>query len=309
MYQAFQSCAPGCRTVFCPHCHSTRVRKHGFFYRRDDARHIQRYRCGDCHKSFSRAGFTPFYRHRHRRLKERIRVSLANNGTIRGTARNLHIDKDTVARYLVLLARQVRLRQKRCVHSPALARRVQFDELITFEHTKMKPLSVMLITDTERWHMLGFIVSRIPASGHLAAKSREKYGHRPDQSLLRRAVLLRRVAPNIDPYARLDTDSHSAYPPLIKRFLPDAQHVRHKSKRAAIVGQGELKTGGWDPLFCVNHQLAMLRANISRLFRRSWNTTKRVTRLADHLTIYIDHYNRCLRPPSARAFEAGEYSV
>lgn len=307
MYPLYQSCAPGCRAVFCPHCRSRCVRKHGFFYRRDDARPVQRYRCRDCGRSFSRAGFTPFYRHRHRRLKERIRVSLANNGTVRGTARNLRIDKDTVARYLVLLARQIRLREKHRGTTLPLARQVQFDELITFEHTKMKPLSVMLITDTDRWRMLGFIVSRIPANGHLAAKSRKKYGHRPDQSVLRRAVLLRRVAPHIDPSARIDTDSHSAYPPLIKRFFPDAQHVRHKSRRAAIVGQGELKTGGWDPIFCINHQLAMLRANISRLFRRSWNTTKRVTRLADHLTIYVDHYNRCLRPSSGLVFEVGAH--
>ena len=304
MYHALKSYAPGCRTPYCPHCHSTRFRKHGFFYRRDDARRVQRYRCSLCGRSFSRAGFTPFYRHRHRRLKERIRLSLATNGTIRGTARSLKVDKSTVSRYLVLLARQVRLRRQRNGHQLALAQRVQFDELITFEHTRMKPVSVMLITDTDRWRMLGCIVSRIPASGYLAEKSRKKYGYRADQSIVRRAVLMRRVAPRIDPQARIDTDSHSAYPPLIKRFLPDAKHVRHKSMKAAVVGQGELKTGGWDPLFCVNHQLAMLRANISRLFRRSWNTTKRITRLADHLTIYMDHYNRNLRPRSGRTFGA-----
>ena len=303
MYHSLKPCSRGCRTQACPHCHSPRFRKHGFFYRRDDARRVQRFRCSDCLSTFSRAGFSPFYRHRHRRIKERIRALLAANATLRGIARQLHIDKDTVARYLVLLAREARQRQRiRQANSPQ-ASSVQFDELITIEHTKMKPLSVFLVSDTDRWEMLGVIVSRIPASGYLAEKSRKKYGHRPDQSVLRRHVLLRRLAPLIDPQAHVVTDKHSAYPLLLKRHLPQATHVRHKGAKAAIVGQGELKKGGWDPLFCINQQLAMLRAHISRLFRRSWNTTKRVTRLADHLAIYMDHYNRTLRPKSGRLFE------
>ena len=303
MYHSLKPCSRGCRTEYCPHCRSTRFRKHGFFYRRDDARRIQRYRCGACHKSFSRAGFSPFYRHRHRRLKERIRAALAANGTLRGIARQLHIDKDTVARYLVLLAQEARQRTRIHQAQAPKATSVQFDELITIEHTKMKPLSVLLVSDTDRWQMLGCIVSRIPASGYLAEKSRKKYGKRPDQSIVRRQVLMRRLAPMIDPHARVVTDKHGAYPLLLKRFLPDATHVRYKGAKAAIVGQGELKKGGWDPMFCINHQLAMLRAHISRLFRRSWNTTKRVTRLADHLAIYMDHYNRFLRPASAHRFE------
>lgn len=303
MYHSLEPCSRGCRTQACPHCHSPRFRKHGFFYRRDDARRIQRFRCSDCLLTFSRAGFSPFYRHRHRRLKERVRALLAANATLRGIARQLHIDKDTVARYLVLLAREARQRQRIRLARGTQATTVQFDELITIEHTKMKPLSVFLVSDTDRWQMLGCIVSRIPASGYLAEKSRKKYGKRPDQSIIRRHVLIRRLAPHIHPNAQVITDKHSAYPALLKRHLPHTTHVRHKGAKAAIVGQGELKKGGWDPLFCINHQLAMLRAHISRLFRRSWNTTKRVTRLADHLAIYIDHYNRYLRPKSAHRFE------
>ena len=38
----------------------------------------------------------------------------------------------------------------------------------------------------------------------------------------------------------------------------------------------------------------MLRANISRLFRRTWNTTKKVASLLDHLRIYAYFHNSVL---------------
>ena len=39
-------------------------------------------------------------------------------------------------------------------------------------------------------------------------------------------------------------------------------------------------------------ELAMLRANINRLIRRTWCTTKRVDRLEAHLRVYADYHNR-----------------
>jgi len=61
-----------------------------------------------------------------------------------------------------------------------------------------------------------------------------------------------------------------------------------------VVGQGELKRGGYDPLFSLNHTAAMIRANINRLFRRTWCTSKRIDRLEGHLLLYTDYHNRVL---------------
>jgi hypothetical protein len=58
-----------------------------------------------------------------------------------------------------------------------------------------------------------------------------------------------------------------------------------------VTGQGELKKTTHDPLFAINHTLAMLRANINRLIRRTWCTTKKPERLIDHLWIYIRYHN------------------
>lgn len=302
MYQSLKPQDSGCRTSACPHCGSTAFNKHGFFYRQDDARPVRRFRCKHCCKTFSRAGFSVFYRHRHRRLHETVRRLLANGGTLRGIAKQLNIDKDTVARMLVQLAIQARQREQNRLAGAPRATSVQFDELISFEHTKMKPLSVAIISDSDRWRLLGFAVSRIPASGHLAEKSREKYGPRPDESVVSRRDLFSATAAYIDANPIIRTDKHSAYPPLVKRYLQDATHLRFQGAKAAVVGQGELKKLGKDPLFCINHQLAMCRARISRLFRRSWNTTKLPERLADHMVIFLDHYNRFCQPKSGRKF-------
>lgn len=227
---------------------------------------------------------------------------MVNGSTQRGLGRQLRIDKDTVARRIPLLAKLARHREAQRLANAPLARTVQFDELITFEHSKMKPLSVAVITDADRWRVLGFEVSRIPASGLLAEKSRKKYGPRPDESIKARQDLFARTAPYIDVEPLVQTDQHGAYPPLVKEYLVDAIHVRFPSAKAAVVGQGELKALKWDPLFCINHQLAMCRANISRLFRRSWNTTKQLERLSDHMALYFDHYNRFSQPKSGREF-------
>jgi len=296
MYHSLTVAQCGCRTQCCPHCQSTAFRKHGFFFRKDDGRQVRRFRCNGCGKTFSRAGFSVFYRHHHRRVNRLIGQLLTMGMTLRGIARLLGIDKDTVARRLVLCAQLVRHQMSISPAPLAPAQQVQMDELITIEHTKLKPLSVLLVSDPQSWRMLGVVVSRIPASGHLAEKSRQKYGYRADESRAARDQLLAQLKTVIAPDAHFITDSHSAYPAAIKRHFPHATHTTYIGGKGAVSGQGELKKLVWDPLFCINHQLAMCRANISRLFRRSWNTTKRVQRLEDHLALFLLQYNNERRP-------------
>jgi hypothetical protein len=97
------------------------------------------------------------------------------------------------------------------------------------------------------------------------------------------------------------------YPIMIKKHLPDdIVHVQTISRRASVAGQGEMKMGGYDPLFALNHTAAMLRANINRLIRRTWCTTKRPDRLKCHIAMYVYWHNETIaaelekRKPSFR---------
>ena len=50
----------------------------------------------------------------------------------------------------------------------------------------------------------------------------------------------------------------------------------------------------FDPLFSLNHSCAMLRANLNRLFRRTWCTSKTRQGLIDHLSLYVRFHNEVL---------------
>jgi hypothetical protein len=152
------------------------------------------------------------------------------------------------------------------------------------------------VVDPERWHIAGFCVAQIPSNGHLASVSRKKYGKRPDRSRAARHQLFSQLAPHLAPDCHFVTDKHPDYSPLIRSLFPAARHEQHKSQPGCVSGQGELKKTGFDPLFCINHTLAMLRANINRLMRRTWCTTKKPVSLGHHLSIFVDFYNAQLSP-------------
>ena len=63
------------------------------------------------------------------------------------------------------------------------------------------------------------------------------------------------------------------------------RYRRFKSQSGSIAGQDELKKLRRDPLFTINHTLAMLRDNIARLIRKSWCLSKRAEFLQLHLNI------------------------
>ena len=90
------------------------------------------------------------------------------------------------------------------------------------------------------------------------------------------------------------SDQNPHYPKDLKKAFPHATHETHKGQRGSIVGQGELKKIRFDPLFSLNHTCAMTRANMNRLFRRTWCTTKIPERLVDHFAIYAVYHNLSL---------------
>lgn len=173
-------------------------------------------------------------------------------------------------------------------------RELQFDDMETFEHSKCKPLSITLAIDHPSRRILGFRVSEMPAKGKLAKISREKYGLRKDERSQARAGLFEELNPFLDAQAVIKSDMNPHYKPDVAKHFPGHRHIVTKGRRGCVVGQGELKRGGRDPLFTLNHTCAMLRDNISRLSRRTWCTTKRKERLAYSIAIYAFYHNLIL---------------
>lgn len=211
---------------------------------------------------------------------------------MREVARILKINKKTVPRTMTIMAAvfEKKIQQQNLLeHPPSTS--VEFDDMETFEWTKYKPLSITLAVETKTRRILGFEVSSMPANGPLAARALQKYGPRSDDRKQAREKLLKRLKCLVIDQVMIKTDENPHYVADIRKHFPQGSHVTYKGRRGCVVGQGELKSGGFDPLFSLNHTAAMARYKMSRLVRRTWSTTKILRGLWEHLTIMVYYHN------------------
>lgn len=285
---------PSCPNFeFCSLKGST-VRRSGRFYRTSDSQWIQRYACTRCKKVFSSATFQPCYRQKKRHQNELIRRIYASTGSLRRTAINLGLNRKTVVRKFHFLALEAHYQlQVRNFLKPK-AKVIEFDDLETFEHTKCKPLSVTLAVETKTRRILGFEVSKMPARGNLVGRA-EKYGRRVDERRQGRHRLFHKIVDLVEEGADIKSDRNPHYPNDVKTFFRNSRHIRYWGARGAKTGQGELKKLKFDPLFSLNHTCAKMRADINRLIRKTWCTTKDPDRLYDHIAIFANYHNECLK--------------
>jgi hypothetical protein len=175
---------------------------------------------------------------------------------------------------------------------PALTSYVEVDEMETYETSKLKPLSIALAVRHKTGHIIGAEVATMNCHGKMAALSRNVYGIRADTRARAFLDVLQSVQKVARPQVTIGTDGKWAYNALINKVIPGAIHAPH------VRAKGQKKTGTsvptqkpWDPLYRLNQTAAKLRADISRLARRTWSASKRATRLQDHLAIYIAFNN------------------
>jgi transposase-like protein len=277
-----------------PKCPSPIPRKNGTYFRPSDSKSIQRWVCKGCKRHFSAATFQAPYLQNKRRANPEVASLLCSGVSQRRIALLLKLTRVTVARKLAFLAKAAEQRHETWLETLPKAKEVQFDDLITIEHTKCKPLAISLAVETGTRKILGFEVSAIPASGPLAALSRNKYGPRRNGRPRALQRLFEKIRKALDPAVSFRSDEDPLYPPLVRRNFSGAGHARHPGGRGCISGQGELKKLVFDPLFSLNHTFAMLRANINRLFRRTWCTTKKPECLRQHIAVYVDFHNTVL---------------
>ena len=284
----------------CPNNHSSAhdpsgfrifIVKSGFFFRRSDNSRHQRYYCRFCKKSFSSETFNPCFRQKKRHLNGRIFEEFASAKSQRRLAMNLRTTRRTVIRKFLFLEKHA---EDLFIYHRSLfplVSSMEFDDQETFEHTKLKPLSICMAVESKTRRILGFRVASMPAKGLLVQKSLKKYGPRKDERKQARESLFLEIKPFIKPDAIIKSDKNPHYISDVKRHFPNAEHKRYKGRRGCVTGQGELKAGGFDDIFTLNHTFGMFRANICRLFRKTWNTTKKPERLKIHLLLYVLYHN------------------
>lgn len=295
--------------IKCPECHvsyhrkrkpDSLIKKEGFFYRASDRKTVQRYFCKQCKRHFSTATLNSCYRQKKRHFNSKVEKLLSAVVSLRESARVLKLNRKTIDRKLLFLGKKHKAELLVFNKCYPKAKEVLFDDLETFEHTKCKPISIGLMVDNHR-RILGYNVASMPAKGLLAKISVAKYGKRSDDRPKKRAELFKQMQDLVDSKALIKSDECPYYFKYMKRFFPEAEHRTFKGRASSLVGQGELKKIGFDPLFALNHTCATLRARVCRLIRRTWCTTKKIDRLDLHLAIVCLHHNKNLKftPPAA----------
>ena len=247
---------------------------------------------------FSSASFKSELNQKKRHLNPEVERLLASCMSMRRIARLLEIHLNTVARKKKFLGLEAMRFNQALIRS--LSRdelmEIQFDDLVTFEHTKLKQVSVPVIVTRKNRKIIGIDACRIPTSGVNAKLALKKYGVRPNEHPETLHSLFASLKEIVPQSASFTSDSKSNYGSILKKSFPAALHTRVQGQRGCVVGQGELKKIAFDPLFSLNHTCAMLRANMSRLVRRTCCTTKKMEPLRWHLAIYTKYHNQVLTP-------------
>jgi transposase-like protein len=295
---------PSCPREGCPsrvgNRESGRVVRFGRFRRKCDGSRILRFRCLRCRRTFSSATFKPEFGQHKRRINSSVMRLLDSGVSQRRCARLLQVQRKTIVRKFRFMATQARIQHRQWIQDwlkggRPLVEEVQMDELESFEHTKCKPLSIGILVEPKSRKILGLTVSSMPAKGLLVEKARKKYGPRKDERIQGLRHLLEDAQSCLHPRSlEIRSDSHPFYPGIIRSLLPQANHIREIGRKSSLGGQGELKKIGFDPLFSLNHTAAMIRANVNRMFRKTWCTTKKLEALQDHLWLYTVFHNTVL---------------
>lgn len=285
--------------VCCPNCHteselserSSQIIRFGQFKRKHDQKWIQRFFCKVCKRSFSTATSDPHFRQRKPELNSTISKLLCSKVSQRRVAWLLGINRKTVVRKFLLMGMLAKLSLSEFNRQFPRCNTIEFDDLETFEHTKLKPVSVTIAVEYKTRRILGFATSCMPAKGHLARRSVRKYGPRPDKRAKGRKLLFESLKPLLSDDVVIRSDQNPHYGNDVKANFPQSTHQTFPGRKSSNTGYGEIKKGGFDPLFSLNHTYAMYRDNINRLGRKTWCTTKKIERLDLHIALYSFFHN------------------
>jgi hypothetical protein len=225
--------------------------------------------------------------------------------THRQSARLLSCSRKTVLSRVELLGRHARELHthllERARPSTFDRRSFQLDELETFEHSRrLAPLTVPVLIDRVSRFVLDARVAPLPARGDLRPSDRRRKLVRESTLGKRKSGSRAAVAACFEQLAKatrgrmgglVQTDRKSSYRRIVRDLLPGWAHERFSSK---------LERSPGNPLFAINHTLAMLRDGLSRLVRRTWAGPKRASALDHHVWIWIAWRNY-VRPITNRS--------
>jgi transposase-like protein len=265
----------------------------GGFTRDCDGRTVQRFLCHECHRTFSTQTFRVDYRLKKPQLNHSLFGPFISKVTHRQAARVVGCSRWTVAHRLKLLGKHCRdfhlWRLSRATERGGIAGRFQLDELETYEHSRrLAPVTVPVLIERSSYFVVDLHTAPLPCRGGLSEADRVKKAERERIAGVRKSGSRKAVTKCFETLAafhargrpiHVETDRKSTYPGILKRRF--GRRVLHRRCSSTAKRNYE------NPLFPINHTLAMLRDGVSRLVRRTWAASKFRQRLELHASIWI----------------------
>ena len=297
MGKLHRSC-PNLSCIFSRECSQRFYSRNGSFHCKWSHRNVPRYRCRGCGKSFSTSTFRSIYWQKKPYLKQAI-FDLYSSGTSqRRLAKLLKTNRKTIARKFEWLARWARREHLSQLRQFENSTHVQLDEMESFEHTRLKPLSLCMAVEPDKAKLIDIQVGTLNYKGRLANFAFSKYGFRKDTSEDACLRVLEGIRNCGIKEVEITTDGKNSYPKLIKKILPEARHSAVKIQKISMV-QRLFRKGRRnenDPLFVLNYMAAKIRHDLSRMARKVWVTTKKASCLQAHLDLYMAYVNGYVLP-------------
>lgn len=278
-------------TYFCPNSNCENNQnpskkfyiKKGFYKTKYNHQPVPRYQCKSCGKKFSSHTFRDTFKQHRPDINITVFELYSERMSLRAISDHLRVNIKTVVRKLEYLAVKSRIKHQQVIESGGIKTSyVQFDEMETFEHTKLKPISIAVAIRAKTREIIGLQVAEMNCKGHTAELSRSIYGWRNDTRKEACQSVMELVKKCSKESLTVATDGKRAYPNAINEVIP---HANVESKKRSS------KKGGYDTLFSLNKVCANLRKDISRLARKTMITTKNKNKLQMHLDIYIAFNN------------------
>ena len=280
-------------------------RLRGRYKRRLDGQIVQRFRCLACHISFSRQNFRLDYRLKRPELLPLFFTDRISKVTHRQSARNHACSRSTEERHFRRLSLHCGefhdARMAEVAAAQGLGEVFLRDELETYEHHRtQKPLTVPILIERSSGFVLdvrvGTLAARVApgkakkrrlegksaADGEAGDEAKFERKSESRQVVKQAFERLRAFAPK-EGALRVLTDQKHSYAQLLQEiFDKRCQHERTSSTRRRDVR---------NPLWPINHTLARVRDNVSRLVRETWAAAKKRCFLAGQLAIWVCYRN------------------
>lgn len=259
------------------------------FTRRYGTRKVQgavvpRVQCRACLITWSPV---PRERPNRRDLDRRI-FEMAVSGTpMRRIALLLGCDRKTVPRTIARLVERIK-EQHAAFLSGLQTSYVMMDELETYMAAHWQQFSLTMVVRAKpqtnpRTGKRVYQVLAFGAARHTTTMIGYPWVHHERATVI--PQVLQAVAPSLKARATIATDGATEYPKWIAQHLPGVKHEVHVAKNPATSHKASKSV--YDPLFAINHTFARLRADLPRLHRTTWTTTKSLAEFERHVWLWV----------------------